>query len=74
MMNECLKENEKKKPNRSHIKHLLRETFPNRQVERKKMDFNGCPMMSSIIEDWPYFLDGDHVSGRKFCNIICMIF
>ena len=66
MMNECMKENEKKKPNRSHIKHLLRETFPNRRVEIKKMDVNGCPMMSTIIEDWLCFWDGDYVITYYF--------
>lgn len=68
MMEECRKELDKKTPNRSHLKHLLKETFAVRRRDVERLDESAQPMVSSIIEDWPCLQYGEYVSGT-FGNI-----
>ena len=63
-MEEARKEVEKKEPNRKHIKNLLKETFAYRRKEIEKMDKNGLPMVSTILQDWPCFEYGEYVSYK----------
>lgn len=65
MLEECRKELDKKSPNRSHLKHLLKETFAVRRREIVKLDEAAQPMVSSILEDWPCLEFGEFVSVLK---------
>ena len=62
MMRECRKECTKNSPSRSHVKTLLKKTFPNRRREISRMNKEGMPMMSSVILDWSCFEYGEFVS------------
>lgn len=74
MMQECQKEMEKKSPNRSHLKHLIKETFTVRRREIEKLDENAEPMVSSILEEWPCFEFGEYVSECIYTCVDVRIF
>ena len=61
-MKQARSEYEKRNRNKAHLKLLLKESYPNRRGEVKRMDEEGMPMMSSIIIDWSCFLSGEYVS------------
>ena len=75
MMRECRKECTKNSPSRSHVKTLMKKTFPNRRREISRMNKEGMPMMSSVILDWSCFEYGEFVSIYTFhiCSELRMI-
>ena len=62
-MEQCRKELGKKTPNRSHIYHLLKDTYQARRKEIKKIDDSNETMVSSILQDWPCLEYGPYVSA-----------
>lgn len=67
IMEQCRKELDKKTPNRSHMNHLLKQSFQRRRKEVKKIDETNEPMVSSLLQDWPAFEYGPYVS-IKYLN------
>jgi hypothetical protein len=54
-------EYQKSKPSTKFLNQLLKETFPNRHLERTRINDQGEPMVSTLLTDWGCLELGEHV-------------
>ena len=66
-LKEAYDETGRKNPNPKHLKKILVTMYDERRCEIKQINMEKCPMMSSILVDWPCLGFGEYVS--YMCNV-----